>query len=337
MKLLLDNLDILLFALVVATLGAVVGLGIGSGAKASASALERAETSSAALDSALETDRFQKTELATELAGLTNTAQGIRTGWSEGPRPKDLAAGLFYHPGSLTDAKDGRELEIRFQAPRALEIEPLVGGIRVTWELNNLSTVVANGFVLYRKSGDEKSSALVKLGAEAREYFDRAVQPGTLYSYEVTAVSSDPVLARLQQSESPRSRAVHARPKRDYEVALLDWIPAEKRARVMIRKFSDGVWHEKQFDAREDTDLGQKDVGSGVDYRTNCHIQKITSGVEFVEQSRLEVLFDIAGRVLFDEEGKLRRRETTYIRERQVVTLEYRNELGQKEKLILKR
>ena len=334
MKKLLDVLDIVVFAVVVAACAWVAASGMGTGRDHLEAALGRVGDAETRLKAALEEDRYEGTEGARTLDLLLTLPDVVKQRWyPPEPHGGPLSSGIFYHEGSLEDLREGRDLELRFLPPEGLTAVPDIGVVALIWRENDRNTVHVTGYRVYRTGPDGREVLTAPVDADTLRYEDRSVRAGELYSYRVSAVTDEEILVRRGRAESPKSSAVTVRGKKDYELVPVAWDAGTRRLRVRVRKSSGGVWHEKEFDVIEGEGVGAADPGSGVDYATGCTAVRIEAAEEEVTETRREVVFDPSGRVVA-ENGEPLTREATYTRKRPVVTLTFKNEVGAVERLV---
>ncbi|MEZ6196078.1 MAG: hypothetical protein R3F20_10195 [Planctomycetota bacterium] len=332
MKVLLDKLDWVTLAVVLAACALVAFTGAGTGRERAEPALESLATARVGLQDRLTRDLYDATPGAAVLAEIDAVEAERNRLWNPDEAATRFEGGFFHHAPSVADLREGRETEIRFPAPRGLRLEAEIGEIRVAWDRDDLGTVLPIGYVVYRREGAAERRRLARLESHVMTYVDRAVVPGVLYGYEVTALTDDPVLIGRGREESEPSRGAQIRARRDYEIGFLAFEGG--KARLKVRKFVDGVWHEKEFDAGAGDEIGVVDAGSGIDYRTNSRVEAFDEARDEIEETREEVVLDEAGHVVMkDDQAETVTR--TFKRPRTVVTLTLRNELGQRESLTL--
>lgn len=329
----LEYVDVFVLILVVAAGAWVFMTGAGTKADETAAALARADEAITGLEAAIDYDGYEGSDGEIVLDHLESLPAEVERQWNPAAVDKDFPGGVFYHPDSLADLRDGRDLELRFLPPLGLAAAAELGEIALTFQSNDRSTVFVTGYRIYRTGGDGVEKLVAEIDGASTSWVDRDVLAGHLYSYRVSAVTDEEILVERKKDESPRSSAVSVRGKRDYEIIPESWDAEARTMRVRVRKHRDGVWHEKLFDAKEKAGIGAVDPGSGIDYATACTVERFEAGTENVEETRDEVSFDLDGRVLTADDGQPITARRTYNRPRTVVVLLIRNELGQVERI----
>ncbi|MCA9321457.1 MAG: fibronectin type III domain-containing protein, partial [Planctomycetes bacterium] len=233
MKKFLDQLDLITFGIVL--IGAIwlLSSGIGSGRAHRDLALERAQGAQASLAAALAEDRYEEEPGARVLDIVGRVPEDIARQWAPGLEPHPLPAGFFYHGPTLTDLREGRDLELRFPPPTDPKLEAEIGLIRVIWGRDDRGTVPVTGYSVYRTGPDGAERRVAQVDPDQTVWVDTQVQAGRLYSYRVSAVTDEPLLVRRNRAESRRTRPTSVRGKRDYEIKLVSHEPDSDAIRVL--------------------------------------------------------------------------------------------------------
>ncbi len=331
-----DSIDLIVFGLVVVGAFAVLLTGDAIGRHHRDEALSKASQTLEMLDDVLTEDRFEQQEEARVLAILAEIPPVVDRQWNPPPVDHPLASSLFYDPATLEDLRGGRELELRFPAPKDLAAQADVGVIRLQWRRDDTGTVPVTGWVVYRQAPGEEEERVASLPFERTQFDDRSVKAGVLYTYRVAALTDEPILLKRKRNESRKSRGISIRGKRDFEILPLSWNEGTKTFRVRVRKFHRGTWYEKDFDAVKGEAIGVLDPGTGVDYRTGCLVVGVDSRTEEVEETRDEIQFDEKARVLV-KEGRPLTRRVTYRRPVRRILLHYKDPVGRLVDLELRR
>ena len=338
MSKLLDNLDIVVFGATVVVVGLVLAMGWGTARADALQAIEAATKARGDLETALEVDRYRDEEGARVLDSLADFPDRVKKQWEPPRTAVPSGAGLFYHRSAVEELRNGVDPEIRFLPPTDLEAKAEIGSVMLRWNENENASVVVTGYTIYRrkdKTTDRRKIA--SLDANSFEYVDRDVQAGTLYFYDVTALTTDPVLLVDEVNESDPTRPVHVRGLTDYEIKSKNWDEAAKRLRVVVRKYSRGVWHEKDFDAVVGQVVGRRDDGSGVDFATGCVVLDIANREEIVRETVREVRLAADGRVLLGDDGRPELDDVEYERPFRVIVLTVKDRLGRTSTFELRR
>ncbi len=334
MSKLLDSLDIILFIVVLAGVGFLLGTGFGLGLEEKDKAVAAAETAQVTIDEAIEKGSYEGDEGYSILKHLLDLPDEIEQQWSPEVVARPYVKGVFYHGPSLSDMRAEKDLELRFFAPTELQGTSDIGKIRVFWEIPDGNTVSVEKFEIYRSSGDDEVLVGAVDGKE-NSFVDGNVVAGQLYKYRVRGISNDPLMVQSNRQASPFSKPFDVRGARDYAFEFLSYDSETKIARVKVKRYVDGIWHEKVFDVVKGKKMGLKDVGTGIDYETPCEVFDIEVGFEMVPEERDEVEFDGTGRVIVASNGKPITKHVTYERRKNFAKLYYRDELGEKAELRL--
>ena len=309
-----DHLDQVLCGVVLACVGLSLTMGWQTGSDRFQQSIPVAEDITARLTArqgespeAAKT-RFRKTPIAAVLAEVETEKASIRNAWTQGAKDTRLTSGLFYHLATLNDLRDGRDLIMRFLPPRDVVAAPDIGVVRLQWRADPSNTVDSIGYVVFRKRANGSFEEISRLGAETTSWADTDVSAGVDYLYAVAAQTDEKALVAAGNALSARTPPVHVTGKVDYEIRPIRYETAGEFLRVSVRKHVNGVWHERQFDAREGQQVGAVDSGSGVDFTTGCLVQKLLATPEVVVATTTEVVLDHNGHVVL-EEGKPLERE----------------------------
>ncbi len=335
MSRILDSIDIVIFVAVLAGAVWLLGTRAGLGLEEKDRAVAAAETARLELEKAVRNATYETDEGHHILKRLLEVPEEVDAQWSPPTRPRPYVAGIFYHPESVDDVRNERELEVRFPAPEKLDATSDIGRIRLTWQVSGDNTVKIRHFEVYRRQGDQER-LLATVPGNQQSFVDDKVEAGTLYSYRLIAVTDDRTLVRSKRHRSPHSRAVDIRGARDYQLKLVIYDPATRKARVQVRRHVNGVWHEKVFDFQPGKKIGALDAGSGINYATPCQAVRLEQVIVKIPEERDEVTFDGSGRVVLGANGKPETRHVTYERRVKVVKAHYVNELGEPEVLGLR-
>ena len=284
----------------------------------------------------MDEDRYEQEDGARVLAILSQVPERVKRQWEPQFEVPAFTRQNFYHQPTLDDLREGRDLELRFPAPVNLTISAELGKVVISWELDERGTVDVIGFNIYRTGPEGGERRVAQAGDEATSWTDTSIQAGKLYSYRVTCKTDEEALARRGAAESKKSRAVSVRGKKDYEIQPKGLDAANGVMRVLVRKHTAGIWHEKEFDAKKGEPIGIKDPGSGVDYGTGCQVKSFDVRRETVKETRDEVQFDEKARVIV-KGGEPVTRRVTYDRPVEVVVLNFRNEVGETERTEFRR
>ncbi|MFT7617636.1 MAG: hypothetical protein ACI97A_001275 [Planctomycetota bacterium] len=333
---LLDSLDVIIFVIVLLVAGYMLGAGAGMGLDEKDAAIEKADSAKIAVESALRNATYKGDEGYKILTRLKELPAEIEEHWSPEVKGRAFTDGVFYHPASIDDVREERDLELRFLAPKNLQASTDIGRVRVFWEVPNENTVTIKEFEVYR--GPEDNPTLVaKVGGTESSFVDTDVKAGELYKYRVRALSDDVMLIKSKREMSGFSAPVDVRGARDYSLRIVKYNSTTKTARILVRRYVIDVWHEKEFDVVEGKTIGVLDSGSGINYATPCVAVRFEEGTETVPEVRDEVAFDRTGQVILGENNQPITKNVSYKRIVQVVKVFFRNELGQEESLLLKK
>ncbi len=331
-----DSIDLIVFGFVVVGAFTVLLTGDAIGRHHRDEAVAKARQTLELLDDALSEDRFEQQDEARVLAILAEIPQVVERQWNPAPCDEVLDSSLFYDSATLEDLRVGRELELRFPAPKNLAAQAEVGVIRLQWRRDDTGTVPVTGWAVYRQAPGEEERRIASLPFERAQYDDRSVKAGVLYTYRVAALTDEPILLKRKRNESRKSRGISVRGKRDFEILPLAWNEGTKTFRVRVKKYHGGTWYEKDFDAVKGRMIGTLDPGTGVDYRTGCLVVSVDIRTEEVEETRDEIQFDEMARVLL-KDGKPLTRRITYRRPVQRILLHYKDPVGRLTDLELRR
>lgn len=325
-------LDVAVFG-VVLSLGALfVATGKGSGREMTNAAVARADEGRKQIEEALERENYDRTDGAEILAGLRGQGKVIMNDWR---RPATTAApkGLaFYHPATLEDVRTGREAEIRLLPPQSVTARAEQGFITVGWSANERTTAAIVEHILYRRTETEPEREIARVAGDVTTHVDIAVKPGVVYFYCVAARSSEAALVGVGKDVSEKSEPVSERAQRDFEIKLLRADIATQSGRFLVRRIIDGVWHEKEFDAKAGQPIGSTDAGSLIDYSTSCRVIDLRIVAEVANEVREDVVFAADGSVIV-EGGQVKKKAVQVPRERRFLVGAFTNELGEREEI----
>ncbi len=331
MSKLMDSIDLVVFVLVLLFVGFVLGTGLGVGHDTRDTAMEDLEEAEVVLEQALVEQKYSDDPGAAIVEEAVLLPRGVRADWLPESTPVALSADLFRHPGALADLIEGRDLALRFSKPVDLVLDASPGLIRLAWSRPEGDTIEATSHRVYRSSPGEGEKMIAEVEGALR-IEDRNVRPGQRYLYHVSAVTKDPAMVRNGREESDRAGPVEVRAARDFEIVALRAAEDGSSARFLVRKLIAGVWHEKEFDAAVNGEVGSADPGSGVDYGTKSDFLRVEVEAKKLPQERDEVSFDAQGRVLL-EAGQPITRRVAFERVVETRWAVLRNELGEEEKV----
>lgn len=326
-----DNLDIVVFALILGLVVWVLGAGIGLAGDRHRDAAEALGQAESSLESVLAERRYEDDPGLAVIGEVLAVPTRARANWLPPSDSVVLPAAILHHPDALADQREGRDLALRFSPPVDLVADATPGLVRLAWTRPDGDTVEAIAYRVYRRTsgGEEQKIAEVRghLGFE-----DRQVEPGRSYVYRVSALTEDPVMVSAGRAESSRTPPVEARAARDFSLLAVAAAEDGGSARFMVKKLANGIWYEKEFEAARNLVIGTLDPGTGVDYATQCTFLRIVVETKVVPEERDEVRFDPEGRVVL-EGGQPVTRRVAYERRIETRLAVVRNELGDEERV----
>jgi hypothetical protein len=325
-------LDVAVFV-VVATSGAFfAATGKGSGREMTVAAVTRADDGRRRIDEALDQENYDRTEGATILAALRGQGKVIMNDWRRTPTAATPKGLVFYHPATLEDVRTGREAEIRLLPPLSVSARAEQGSISVAWSSNDRTTAAIAEYVVYRRDETNPEREMARVAGDMTTFVDTSVKPGVVYFYCIAARSSEPALVGVGKDVSEKSEPVSERAQRDFEIKLVRADIATQSGRFLVRRIIDGVWHEKEFDAKAGDAIGATDAGSLIDYSTACRVIDLRIVAEVANEVREDVVFAADGSVIV-EAGQVKKKAVQVPRERRFLVGAFTNELGEREEL----
>lgn len=325
-------LDVAVFVVVAVSGALFVATGKGSGREMTDAAVARADDGRRKIDSALDQENYDRTEGAAILGSLQGQGKVIMNEWRRPPTSATPKGLVFYHPATLEDVRTGREAEIRLLPPLSVSARAEQGLISVSWSTNDRTTAAIAEYVVYRRGEKDSEKELARVTGDVTTYVDTSVKPGVVYFYCVAARSNEPALVGVGKDVSEKSEPVSERAQRDFEIKLLRADIATQSGRFLVRRIIDGVWHEKEFDAKAGEAIGATDAGSLIDYSTSCRVIDLRIAADVANEVREDVVFAADGSVIV-EAGQVKKKAVQVPRERRFLVGAFTNELGEREEL----
>ncbi|MAG31576.1 MAG: hypothetical protein CL908_11880 [Deltaproteobacteria bacterium] len=245
-------------------------------------------------------DHFENTrfDFAGHTAKIDAAKVEVEGGWSKLPDQKVAAPQWITYPEVLVaQVKAGESNEIEFRAPEDVGGEAKFGANVVTWNVHQDNNVPISGFKIMRKTGGGKLVELDRVGTDVFEYEDKAVKAGIEYRYRVIALTDEPTVVD-QVPESPVSEPISVMAIADFKIELVSTDRGKNTAVFDVEKYHDESWPKKRFTVKVGAVIGEKDIGSGVDFATGRILKNLQQSKVTETKPREEVVFDEAGKVV---------------------------------------
>lgn len=249
-------------------------------------------------------------ELATREAevsrALGDLQRAVRGGTREAPEP----IATTWPADLLAARRAGVGNAILFRPPSGLSGSAERGVNELSWQTDPDDNVPTTGFVLLRTEEGGSEQEIARLGGDVSVYEDRDVTAGRAYVYRVRGTTEDTEVP-LARRTTPASNALTLVAATDFRLTILGADRTAGTVRLQVEKWHDGAWWPRAFTLKRGSDVGTRDPGSGVDYRTGRRL----AALRFEDRDEARTLQE----PVFQPDGQVRVENGQVVREARTV------------------